>query len=137
MQKQPAILGVRLPDSAQAEVIEAEMAALAQKYGLELVNTDSDAQTEIAEFKHELETITLKAEKYEASFEYIAVIFHDMSRPMGFIAAATQLLYDGHPQMKDEDTGRYINMIYQSGKQLSEFFDNFKGVLQEISSFSS
>src|SRR5258708_18198010 len=123
---QAVVLGVKIANSAQLAAVEAEMAALAQKYGLEVIRNNPNSFDEVAGLEHKYEA-TIKAK-----FDSILNFSHEIRTPLGGILGNTELLlaYTRGEYELNSPEADYLNRILRSGQHLlgliNDLFDYAK-----------
>jgi K+-sensing histidine kinase KdpD len=117
----PVVLGVKITDSTQFTAIQAELAALANKHGLEVVQVDSNSRDEIDELKRHLEATLAEVERCKTSFGLLAGMSHDLRTHQSTIVGYAELFLEQMKEKSDielKEEIRFIGKIRDAGKQL-------------------
>lgn len=128
MPDQSTILGVRLTDPTRAKAVEAEMAALAQRHGLELVKQDSVSQLEFAELQQKLDSAVAEVERYRADIEALVDMSHELRTLQSPIIGYSELLMEYRKEksdVEDKEEFRYIERIRGASQQLLALVSDF------------
>src|SRR5258708_36826737 len=114
---QPQILGVRVTDSSHFDVIQEEMASLAQRHGLELIQTELTSSDESDNLDQGEKFL---AEKSRITFDVFSKLSHELRTPLGYLIGASELLIEhkrGDIDLQHEEI-HYLERLNQNAKRL-------------------
>jgi K+-sensing histidine kinase KdpD len=124
---QHTIIGVQATEPEQFGAIEAEISAIAQRHGLDMIKHLPDSADELTELRQKLQAANDQIEQYKASFGVLASMSHEIRSPLGAILGNTDMMlthrHEALPPTQDD--AEHLKQINQAGNDLLELINDF------------